>query len=908
MTPHQPEAFVGREHELSAIRAALGDATAGAAVLVGVAGIGKSSLVDRLVDQVADRPGTWREVAVVRVDGDEAEDDLAFGVLDRLLRTIGEHRDPTDGVVRPVEVGALLVDRLDRHRPDRRLMVIVDDAHAADVASLDALAFAARRLGPERAAFLVVTRPEALAGPAPGLIGWAAGIGPVVELGGLDRTATGQLLTALGDDARPAEVDELHRRTDGHPLHLRLLAERRVAVASEGGDTPPGAASDSLPTLLADRLIGCSEVGRRLLDALSVLHEPASLETVVAVSGVDGERTSGALDELVAHGLVEVDTRPVRLRFRHRLVQQAVRDATSVGRRIELHAAAASATTGDEALHHRVEASTGQDRPLAEALLRRADLDEQRGAPLTAGERCLVAARVAPEDLRVLAIERAADHLLTLGGAPGPWCDEVERLPEGPRASSLLGRLRLVQGSFAEARALLERAWERWQPRPEDPVDRSLRIAAAEAMSVVSIASLDAEEILRWGERLEAIGPDTLATTMRCHGHAIAGDLAAAWALADERVGPGGAGSADARLARGLISLWSNRLDEAHLDLESVIAGPDRGPLMETITARAHLADALLRAGRLADAAALATVACELVEDSRAVWLTPLPHSVACYAFAAAGDLDAARYHAAVAGEFGRLAGGAPAMLWADAALLRIAEADDDPRAVVEVGDRLRAAGFESIPEGINRWRAAYAEALAVLGRLDDADRVLAGLFEDVELSGDESVAADAWRAALAVAVGRGDDAAADRAAAAGLALDADRCRPLARGRLELAAALVRRDRGDDAGATELLTTARHRLEGIGAMPWAERCRQASETPETEGAVVDGAGADLASLTARERMVAVLVAEGRSNQQVAAELCLSVKTIEHHLSSIYAKLGVSSRTQMAAVLSGRLGL
>ena len=82
MTPHQPEAFVGREHELSAIRAALGDATAGAAVLVGVAGIGKSSLVDRLVDQVADRPGTWREVAVVRVDGDEAEDDLAFGVLD----------------------------------------------------------------------------------------------------------------------------------------------------------------------------------------------------------------------------------------------------------------------------------------------------------------------------------------------------------------------------------------------------------------------------------------------------------------------------------------------------------------------------------------------------------------------------------------------------------------------------------------------------------------------------------------------------------------------------------------------------------------------------------------------------------------------------------------------------------
>jgi len=53
-------------------------------------------------------------------------------------------------------------------------------------------------------------------------------------------------------------------------------------------------------------------------------------------------------------------------------------------------------------------------------------------------------------------------------------------------------------------------------------------------------------------------------------------------------------------------------------------------------------------------------------------------------------------------------------------------------------------------------------------------------------------------------------------------------------------------------------------------------------------------------LTEREQTIAELVASGRSNKQVAAALFLSQKTIEHHLSRIYAKLGVRSRTELAA--------
>ena len=59
----------------------------------------------------------------------------------------------------------------------------------------------------------------------------------------------------------------------------------------------------------------------------------------------------------------------------------------------------------------------------------------------------------------------------------------------------------------------------------------------------------------------------------------------------------------------------------------------------------------------------------------------------------------------------------------------------------------------------------------------------------------------------------------------------------------------------------------------------------------------------LAELTDREREIADLVAEGRSNKAVAATLFLSEKTIEHHLSRVYAKLGVRSRVQLTAVLA-----
>ncbi|MDW5596213.1 helix-turn-helix transcriptional regulator, partial [Conexibacter stalactiti] len=97
-----------------------------------------------------------------------------------------------------------------------------------------------------------------------------------------------------------------------------------------------------------------------------------------------------------------------------------------------------------------------------------------------------------------------------------------------------------------------------------------------------------------------------------------------------------------------------------------------------------------------------------------------------------------------------------------------------------------------------------------------------------------------------------------------------------------------------------------HVLERLGAEPWARRAR--SELRATGGRAAEPAAATpVEELTPHELQVALLVAGGRTNREVGAALFLSAKTIEHHLSAIYRKLGLRSRTQLAAMLADETG-
>jgi DNA-binding NarL/FixJ family response regulator len=126
---------------------------------------------------------------------------------------------------------------------------------------------------------------------------------------------------------------------------------------------------------------------------------------------------------------------------------------------------------------------------------------------------------------------------------------------------------------------------------------------------------------------------------------------------------------------------------------------------------------------------------------------------------------------------------------------------------------------------------------------------------------------------------------------------------PYPRARLELAAGRGWRRRGERRRALGVLEAALGRFRALRADPWVGEVEREIAAAGVRTAGREGRAGE--ALTPREQAVAQLVARGLSNREVAAELILSAKTVEHHLSRIYVKLGVRSRTQLAAaVLSG----
>jgi DNA-binding NarL/FixJ family response regulator len=109
-----------------------------------------------------------------------------------------------------------------------------------------------------------------------------------------------------------------------------------------------------------------------------------------------------------------------------------------------------------------------------------------------------------------------------------------------------------------------------------------------------------------------------------------------------------------------------------------------------------------------------------------------------------------------------------------------------------------------------------------------------------------------------------------------------------------LALGVVRRRARQKRPAREAIESAQVRFETLGAAGWAAKAR-------TELGRIGGR-TRAEGLTAAEQRVATLVAEGRTNREVAAALFLAERTVASHLSRVYAKLGVRSRTELARKL------
>ena len=229
-----------------------------------------------------------------------------------------------------------------------------------------------------------------------------------------------------------------------------------------------------------------------------------------------------------------------------------------------------------------------------------------------------------------------------------------------------------------------------------------------------------------------------------------------------------------------------------------------------------------------------------------------------------------------------------------------LAMAHGDLEGVIDAAAAVRATD-RARPTGLLRrfdWRTLEIDALIGLGRLAEAETALAELEAVLPPAEPRSVlvAAARLRGDLAAAAGHpGAAAAAFQTAwrrAEGLPV------PLALAQLEISDARRLRAAGQPQQAVARLRSARQRLITLGARPYLEICDRelaaagAPTGPETTPALV--------GLTPAEQAVARLVAAGRSNRETAAELYVSVKTVEFHLGHIFGKLGIRSRKDLIA--------
>ncbi|MFH9552713.1 AAA family ATPase [Streptomyces sp. NPDC017435] len=901
----------------------LGDRLARAArsepqiVLVdGPAGIGKTSLVQRFLASA--HPGCH----VLRASGEEMEMHLPYGVVAQLLAHARKVVDvpeeelerttrPDGPVPDPIAVGSCLLDTLGRIQDQATGILVIDDIHWADTPSLHALTFVLRRLRFDRVLTLLVTRDATDLRLPPGLRRILhADTTLEVALTGLGLPELTALNAVVGPSPLPRwAIARLREHTDGNPLHTRALLQQLPAEVLSGGST-------SLPAprayerLIAERLEACAPDTRRLVGAVSVLGMSSPLHLAAEIGTVPDPLE--ALSEAIARELLEegaVGSVP-RAVFPHPLLRAAVYRGLEPAVRSRLHGLAADALhEPGVTLGHRVHAAVGPDAELADDLVRFAVGQSEKGAWSTAASASIAAARLsATPSFGAQQTLRAVEYLLLAGDVSqaAELEGSVREMPPGAEQHYVLGHQALTAGRLDEARRELSACWESGGAAVE-----TLR-SAAEQMAWLCLIQGDARGIVAWARRGLGLPPGTRSSFLRdslAIGLAISGDYGEGMASLAHLPARGPRTSPeqlDGLLARGMLHLWNGQLGDARRDLEDAFASHRRGGLpYAALVALGFLTDAEYRSGWWDEAIAHGTQAVSLAEDTDQISILAVVHAFAACPLAGRGDFRAAEAHAIAAAEHARVLGDVNDAAFAATALALVHTARGHHEGTVAAlspflgQDIMHRHGIDEV--GLVGWRPLLVEALVRTGQTDAAEEVLvpyeAGAAERRRWL--DQAAATRCRGVLEGA--RGDVQAAERAFRAGLAHchRGEPCWEQALLRLSYGAFLRRAGRRSSAVAElEAAWRTFHRLR---ATPYLERCD--AELAACGRVSVRPQEAVHPVLTAQELTVAQMAARGMTNRHIARELVLSVKTIEYHLGNTYAKLGISSRTDLLGKLA-----
>ena len=900
---------VGREQELGALHAFLERPLEepAAFVLEGEAGIGKSTLWLAGVAAARDRG-----FLVLPSRPAEAERGLAHVVLGDLFEPVLDDVLPVltaprrraleaallvdhvpDAPVDPRALGVAIRSSLEALARRGPLVVAVDDDQWLDASSANALQFALRRLRGQHIRLFLARRVD----DHPS----ARGLEEAIDADAVERLRVGPLSVGALQLLLKRRLDRTFPRgvmlrlietSGGNPFYALELAR---GLAAEGAIDPtePFPVPESLDRLVTAHVEQLDRATREALLVVAAHGRPTT--ALLRASGIAPE----LLDAAVATGSVEISKGVAR--FSHPLLASALYQSALPEQRRGVHERLAELVDDPvDRGRHLALAADGPGDDIAAVLDSCARIAQVSGATLAAAELAEQALRLTPPESRADRLRRglaAADAQR----AAGEWTRarsmvaDVLREAADPslRANALLLLAELE--SVDRAVALLEEALGEAASLPALRSEIHCRLAWATRFRTGYVRALEhARFALELADELQDDGLRARAVIAQAILGWMVGDADApklptrapdfASALGGERL------VQEATLVVVNTLAPSSKREEARSLLEHEYEEWRERDEPRSARALWGLSWVEFWAGRWALAAEHAAHAHDVsIQYGLEV---PQDHLPIALVAVHRGQFDLARAHSeqALALAEEQFALHPPQHL---AILGLVALASGDTHGAAEWLDRAdRQAGALGWGEpSIRWWSSDHVELLLELGLTDDAVRVLDVWEADAARLDREWVLGHVTRCRGLVAAARGEVEQAltllDQAVAQHEAVGD----PFGRARALLALGVVGRRARQKRSARQAIDAALEGFEAIGAAGWAARARAEL------GRI--GGRSRAEGLTAAERRVAVLAAQGRTNREVAAALFIGERTVASHLTHVYAKLGVRSRTELA---------
>ncbi|MGA8720719.1 MAG: AAA family ATPase [Solirubrobacteraceae bacterium] len=898
--------LVGRARECAVIERMLEAARgreSGSLVVRGEAGMGKTALLE----YAADRAGAMR---VLRVTGVEAESDLAFAGLHGLVWPIVDSLDKLPGPQREAFAAALglapsegrdrflvsagVLSLLAAAAEPGPVLCLIDDGQWLDVPSVDALVFTARRLVAEGVVMLFGARE----GEQRRFEG--AGLEQLM-VGGLDRESAVSLLARGTPRAAGAVRERLLAEAAGNPLALLELPAGLSDAQLAGRQPLP----EALPLNASLRAVFTKRIGRLAESTRAALLVAAAEDTgelrVILRAATVLELSQDAIDPALQAGLVQTDGE--ELTFRHPLIRSAVYESALLSERQRTHAALAEALRAeqhaDRAVWHQARATLTADATIAAALEASGRRSQERAGHASAASAFERAAELSDsEPARAARLVLAAEAAYVAGQADRARPLLSRSLPLADRAQR--ARLLFFSGAIEGRHGWLK-----------DGITALQEAAAlSESASLTLEILLEAAALTFYAGDYDAVvGLARRAQEVSCQTDSERFIVAALTAVAAEIVGDHDRGAVLAAEAIELAEVlddpvclvwaaWTAARAGAAGDgllyaSRAVDIARERGLMTALSFALQMQADGLIAQSRFDLAYATAEEGWRLALEIGQPWAASWNLANVAIVDAVRGAEQPARAHAAELQALVAASGATLVIAQVERALGLLDLGCGRPAAAL---DRLLAAIAAARYESHPLFVLALPDAVEAAVRSDRLSEVAEHVdrFQTwVQQSPNPARLALLARCRALVGV---SDAGRHFTQAIELA---EVLSPFDRARTELLYGEWLRRQHRRVDARRHLRTALELFEQLGVSPWEARARSELRASGETARKRDPSTRD--QLTPQELQISRLVAAGRTNPEVAAQLFLSPRTIDYHLRKVFAKLEIASRADLADV-------